>query len=71
MALFFCHGNLLRNINDCIRLWWLKPVSTIWRVCLNRPFPSSCLPPLQSEFKCEVFVMVISSTLHMNENKFS
>ena len=38
---------------------------------LNRPFPSSCLPPLQSESKCEVFVMVISSTLHMNENEFS
>ena len=38
-------------------------------VCVpNRPFPSSCLPPLQSETKCEVFVMVISSTLHMNEN---
>ena len=34
----------------------------------NRPFPSSCLLPLQSESKCEVFVMVISSTLHMNEN---
>ena len=36
-------------------------------VSLNRPFPSSCLPPLQSESKCEVFVMVIGSTLHMNE----
>ena len=34
----------------------------------NRPFPSSCLLSLQSEYKCEVFVMVISSTLHMNEN---
>ena len=34
----------------------------------NRPFPSSSLPTLQSESKCEVFVMVISSTLHMNEN---
>ena len=34
----------------------------------NRPFPSSCLPSLESESKCEVFVMVISSTLHMNEN---
>ena len=34
---------------------------------MNRPFPSSCLPALQSESKCEVFVMVISSTLHMNE----
>ena len=32
----------------------------------DRPFLSSCLPPLQSESKCEAFVMVISSTLHMN-----
>ena len=32
---------------------------------MNRPFPSSCLPALQSESKCEVFVMVISSTLHI------
>ena len=23
----------------------------------NSPFPSSCLPPLQSESKCEVFLM--------------
>ena len=28
---------------------------------MNRPFPSSCLAPLQSEAKCEVFVMKISS----------
>ena len=27
---------------------------------LNRPFPSSRLPPLQSESKCEVFFMKIS-----------
>ena len=26
----------------------------------NRPFPSSSLPPLQSESKCEVFLMKIS-----------
>ena len=26
----------------------------------NRPFPSSRLPPLQSESKCEVFVIQIS-----------
>ena len=26
----------------------------------NKPFPSSCLPPLQNESKCEVFVMKIS-----------
>ena len=37
----------------------------------NKPFPSSCLPPLQSESQCEVFVMVISSTLNKNENYFS
>ena len=36
----------------------------------NSPFPSSCLPPLQSESKSEVFVMVISSTLNMNETNF-
>ena len=34
----------------------------------NRPFPSSRMSPLQSESKCDVFVTVISSTLHMNEN---
>ena len=34
----------------------------------NAHRPSSCLPPLQSESKCEPCVMVISSTLHMNEN---
>ena len=34
----------------------------------NRQFPSSCLSPFQSESKCEVFMMVISSTLHINEN---
>ena len=33
----------------------------------NRPFPNSYLPPLQSESKGEAFVMVISSTLHMNK----
>ena len=26
----------------------------------NSPFPNSCLPPLQSESKCEVFLMKIS-----------
>ena len=34
----------------------------------SRPFPSSRLPPLQNESKCKVFVMVNSSTLHMNKN---
>ena len=36
-----------------------RPQAVKW----NRPFPSSYLPPHQSESKCEVFVMVISSTL--------
>ena len=35
---------------------------------VNRPFSSSRQPLLQSESKCEVFVMGISSSLHMNEN---
>ena len=34
----------------------------------NRPFPSSCLTPLQSKSKRDVFVIVISSTLHINES---
>ena len=34
----------------------------------NKPFPSSFLPPLQSKSRCEIFVMVITSTSHMNEN---
>ena len=32
---------------------------------VNRPFPSSCLPPLQGEFKCEVFVMKIRFHSHV------
>ena len=32
----------------------------------NRPFPSSCLPSLQRESKCDVFAMVISSTVDTN-----
>ena len=48
------------SINGCQRI--------VVEYLANRPFPSSSLPSLQSESKCEVFVMVISSTLHMNEN---
>ena len=36
----------------------------------KRPFQSSCLSPLQSESKCEAFVMVISSYLHITETIF-
>ena len=32
---------------------------TMWS-CFNRPFPSSLMPPLQNESKCEVFLMKIS-----------
>ena len=37
---------------------WSKRISLL--PLSNRPFPSSCLPPLQSESKCEGFVMKIS-----------
>ena len=30
-------------------------VSHVYLHLMNRPFPSSCLPPLQSESKCEIF----------------
>ena len=43
-------------------------MDTVIADLVKRPFPRSCLPPLQGESKCKVFVMVISSTLHMNEN---
>ena len=34
----------------------------------NRPFPSSSQSLFQSEVKCEIFVMVISSNFNMHEN---
>ena len=34
----------------------------------NRPFPSSLHSLFQSESKCEIFVMIISSNFNMNEN---
>ena len=37
---------------------------TMWS-CFNRPFPSSLMPPLQNESKCEVFLMKIS--FHSND----
>ena len=36
--------------------------------CVNRPFPSSPESLFQSESKCEIFAMVISSNFNMNEN---
>ena len=38
------------------------------RCCCNRPFPSSCLPPLQSESKCEVFLKKISFHSYVKQN---
>ena len=55
--------NSLKNIT-----WSEMGKQNIQAKQVNGPFPSSCLPPLQNESKCEVFVMVISSNLHMNEN---
>ena len=57
--------NYLRKLWLSIRAAILNNCDVSWLP--HRPFPSSSLPPLQSESKCEVFVMVISSTLHMNE----
>ena len=34
----------------------------------NRPFPSSPQSLFQSESKCKIFVMVISSNFNVNEN---
>ena len=47
---------------------WLLRIGCQTGRASNGPFPRSCLPPLQSECTCKVFVMVITSTLHMNEN---
>ena len=58
--LFSTNSGGVQSLSLCITMIMLKQT--------NRPFPSSYLPPLQSESKCVVFVMVISSTLHMNEN---
>ena len=43
-----------------------KPVRD--RLKADRPFPSSPKSLLQSESKCEIFVMVIRSNFNMNEN---
>ena len=61
MLVGFFDVNVVVQIFSCFKIFQTSSIL----ICLNRPFPSSCLPPLQSE--CEVFVMVISSTLHMNE----
>ena len=46
-----------------------RSASSHRRNCImNRPFPSSPQSLFQSEVKCEIFVMVISSNFNMNEN---
>ena len=59
--------NFIRELN-CLSIDKSEITSLIVGGEWIRPFPSSILPPLQSESTCEAFVMVISSTLHMNEN---
>ena len=46
---------------------WLKIKLWLhaWHSCFNRPFPSSCLPPLQSESECKHFVTVILVLLYI------
>ena len=58
-------ASTVSNGNDRLRNGNLRRLTGLLPI---RPFPSSCLPPHQSESKYDVFVMVISSTLHMNEN---
>ena len=65
---------------DCLGQSWPKtvantqgkqiPGSLSWLANRNnnRPFPSSPKSLFQSESKCEIFVMVISSNFNMNEN---
>ena len=70
-----------RNASRCIgRIQWNKlhvsPSSSIGGDSItpfvfmnfNRPFPSSPKSLFQSESKCEIFVMIISSNFNMNEN---
>ena len=46
-----------------------RSMSSHRRNCImNRPFPSSAQSLFQSESKCEIFVMVISSNVNTNEN---
>ena len=44
--------------------------SHLYELC-NKPFPSSRQSLFQSESKCEIFVMVISSNFNVNENWLS
>ena len=68
-------GNRWRQCGSSVRVLALRSgdpgFETRPEHSLNGQFPSSWLLPLQNESKCEVFVMVISSTLHGNENLFS
>ena len=58
--------NSLRKTNILIYRIWICPEYRTYR-----PFPSSLKSLLQSESKCEIFVMVIRSYFNMNENWFS
>ena len=59
--------SLKRRWTWCISLFIS---SHLYELC-NRPFPSSSQSLFQSESRCEIFVMVISSKFNVNENWFS
>ena len=62
---------------DAVVLWMEHQVGNLkvgglrlLAVPLNRPFLSSPQSLFQGESKCEIFVMIISSTFNINENRY-
>ena len=59
-----------RKRDNGITVRKIRPWRNLIGLRCNRPFPSSPKSLFQSESKCEIFVMVISSNFNMNENRF-
>ena len=55
-------GQVAGQVTGQVRSGQVRAIGRILFCQRNRPFPSLCLPPLQSESKCKVFVMLISFT---------
>ena len=62
--MFLCFWNISGHMKDGMAL----NATTDETFIPNRPFASSPKSLLQSESKCEIFVMIISSDFNMNEN---